>query len=92
MSFKTIRAKEEFERAGAYYVRIQAMAKKYGITLREEFDENDGAKCHYIVAFGTVIFVKFLSESNAVFFSHSLYAHIVCACAFKFFFGSDCLE
>ena len=49
MSFKTIRAKEEFERAGAYYVRIQAMAKKYGITLREEFDENDGAKCHYIV-------------------------------------------
>lgn len=49
MSFHVIRAKEEYERAGAYYVRIQAMAKQYGITLREEFDDIDGAGCHYIV-------------------------------------------
>ena len=48
MAFQIIRAQEEYERAGAYYVRIQAMAKQYGITLREEFDDIDGAGCHYI--------------------------------------------
>ncbi len=49
MQLQIIRATEEFERAGAYYVRIQAMARQYGITLREEFDATDGANCNYIV-------------------------------------------
>lgn len=49
MDLHIIRAEEEYERAGAYYVRIQAMARQYGISLREEFDENDGLGCHYIV-------------------------------------------
>ena len=46
---KIIRATEEWQRAGAYYVRIQAMAKKHGISLREEFDEHDGPATKYIV-------------------------------------------
>ena len=44
-----IRATEEYQRAGAYYVRIQAMAKKHHITLRQEFDEHDGSDTKYIV-------------------------------------------
>ena len=35
---KTVRATETWQQAGAYYVRIQAMAKQYQITLQEEFD------------------------------------------------------
>ena len=45
-----IHADQEHLRAGAYYVRIQAMAKAYHITLREEFDEKDGPDCHYLLA------------------------------------------
>ena len=45
-----IRAAETWQRAGAYYVRIQAMAKKHHITLRAEFDDRDGAEdTRYIV-------------------------------------------
>lgn len=44
-----IRAEEEWQRAGAYYVRIQAMAKKYHIKLNEEFDEHDNSETKYIV-------------------------------------------
>ena len=44
-----IRATEEFQLAGAYYVRIQAMARQHHIPLREEFDEVDGPGCRYIV-------------------------------------------
>lgn len=44
-----IRATETWQQAGAYYVRIQAMAKEYHITLREEFDEHDGPDTKYIV-------------------------------------------
>ncbi len=42
MDLTVIRATETWQQAGAYYVRIQAMAKKHGITLRAEFDEHDG--------------------------------------------------
>lgn len=45
-----IRATEEYQRAGAYYVRIQAMAKKHHIPLEREFDEHDGADTRYILA------------------------------------------
>ena len=47
--FKIIRATETWQQAGAYYVRIQAMAKKHHITLRQEFDEHDGPETKYIV-------------------------------------------
>ena len=44
-----IRATETWQQAGAYYVRIQAMAKKHHITLRAEFDEHDQPETKYIV-------------------------------------------
>ncbi len=46
---KMIRATETWQQAGAYYVRIQAMAKKHHISLRREFDEHDGPDTKYIV-------------------------------------------
>lgn len=46
---KIIRATETWQQAGAYYVRIQGMAKQHHITLREEFDEHDGPGTQYIV-------------------------------------------
>lgn len=48
-SFALIRATETWQQAGAYYVRIQAMAKKHHIALRQEFDEHDAPKTKYIV-------------------------------------------
>lgn len=44
-----LRATETWQQAGAYYVRIQAMARQYHITLREEFDAHDGPDTKYIV-------------------------------------------
>ncbi len=44
-----LRATETWQQAGAFYVRIQAMAKKHHITLRQEFDEHDGPNTRYIV-------------------------------------------
>jgi len=44
-----IRAVDTWQQAGAYYVRIQAMAKKHHITLRQEFDEHDTPETKYIV-------------------------------------------
>ena len=49
MNIKVMRATETWQQAGAYYVRIQAMAKQYHITLREEFDEHDTPDTKYIV-------------------------------------------
>ncbi len=46
---EVIRATEEYQRAGAYYVRIQAMARQHHIPLQEEFDAIDGPDCRYIV-------------------------------------------
>ena len=46
---KILRATKVWQQAGAYYVRIQAMAKKHHITLRQEFDEHDGPGTKYIV-------------------------------------------
>ena len=47
--FSILRATETWQQAGAYYVRIQAMAKKHHIPLRQEFDEHDGPGTRYIV-------------------------------------------
>ncbi len=44
-----IRANTLAERAGAYYVRIQAMARKHKIPLNLEFDEHDDETTKYIV-------------------------------------------
>ena len=44
-----LRASETWQQAGAYYVRIQAMAKKHHITLQQEFDEHDTPDTKYIV-------------------------------------------
>ena len=49
MDLKVIRAAETWQQAGAYYVRIQAMARKHHITLRQEFDGHDTPKTQYIV-------------------------------------------
>ena len=45
-----IRATKTAQQAGAYYVRIQAMARKHQIPLDEEFDEHDTPETKYIVA------------------------------------------
>ena len=44
-----IRATKTAEQAGAYYVRIQAMARKHQISLYAEFDEHDMPETKYIV-------------------------------------------
>ena len=49
MSIEVIRATETWQQAGAYYVRIQGMAKQHNITLRREFDEHDTPDTKYIV-------------------------------------------
>lgn len=46
---KVIRSTTLAERAGVYYVRIQAMAVKHHISLYEEFDEHDTPDTKYIV-------------------------------------------
>lgn len=46
---QVIRAMETWQQAGAYYVRIQGMARQYGISLRREFDEHDTPDTQYIV-------------------------------------------
>ena len=45
-----LRATTTAGRAGAYYVRIQAMARKHQIPLDVEFDEHDTPATKYIVA------------------------------------------
>ena len=46
---EVIRADAEWQRAGAYSVRIQGMNRQHHISLREEFDEHDGEGTKYIV-------------------------------------------
>lgn len=48
-SLAILRAEKTWQQAGAYYVRIQAMAKKHHITLRQEFDDHDAPETKYIV-------------------------------------------
>ena len=45
-----LRATTTAGRAGAYYVRIQAMARKHQLPLDVEFDEHDTPDTKYIVA------------------------------------------
>ncbi len=49
MNIQAIRATQTWQQAGAYYVRIQGMARQHDITLRREFDEYDTPNTKYIV-------------------------------------------
>lgn len=49
MKYEVIHAEEEWQRAGAYSVRIQGMNRQHHISLREEFDEHDTDGTRYIV-------------------------------------------
>ena len=49
MNIEVIRAEQTWQQAGAYYVRIQGMARQHGIPLRREFDEHDAPDTKYIV-------------------------------------------
>ena len=49
MAYEIIRADKQWQRAGAYSVRIQGMNRQHHISLREEFDEHDNDKARYIV-------------------------------------------
>lgn len=49
MDLKVLRAEYEWQRAGAYSVRIQGMNREHHISLRDEFDEHDGDATKYIV-------------------------------------------
>lgn len=46
---EVMRAEDEWQRAGAYSVRIQGMNRQYHISLRDEFDEHDREGTKYIV-------------------------------------------
>ena len=46
---EVLRATEEWQRAGAYSVRIEGMNRQHHISLREEFDEHDCDGTKYIV-------------------------------------------
>ena len=48
-AIEVLRAEAEWQRAGAYSVRIQGMNRQHHIPLREEFDEHDGDGTRYIV-------------------------------------------
>ena len=47
--YEVMRAEAEWQRAGAYSVRIQGMNRQHHITLRDEFDEHDTEGTRYIV-------------------------------------------
>ncbi len=67
---EVIRAEAEWQRAGAYSVRIQGMNRQHHISLREEFDEHDCDGTRYIVLLddgypiATCRFYNELSKSN----------------------------
>lgn len=47
--YEVMRATEEWQRAGAYSVRIEGMNRQHHIALRDEFDEHDCDGTDYIV-------------------------------------------
>lgn len=69
---EVLRAEAEWQRAGAYSVRIQGMNKQHHISLREEFDEHDCDGTRYIVLLddgypiGTCRFYEAETNSDAV--------------------------
>ena len=62
-----MRATEEWQRAGAYSVRIEGMNRQHHISLREEFDEHDCDGTKYIVMLDDgypVATCRFYEEDN----------------------------
>lgn len=49
MEYTVLRATEEWQRAASYFVRINAMNRKYHIPLRDEFDEHDNDSSKYVI-------------------------------------------
>ena len=49
MEYTVLRATEEWQRAASYFVRINAMNRKYHISLRDEFDEHDNDSSKYVI-------------------------------------------
>lgn len=47
--YEVLRAEAEWQRAGAYSIRVQGMNRQHHIPLREEFDEHDCEGTRYIV-------------------------------------------
>ena len=47
--YEVLRATEEWQRSGSYFVRIYGMNKAHNISLREEFDEHDTDGTKYII-------------------------------------------
>lgn len=48
---QVIRALETWQRAAAYYVRIEGMVKEFNISVNGEIDEHDTPETKYVVAF-----------------------------------------
>lgn len=48
-NLEVLRATEEWQRAGAYSVRIEGMNRQHHISLRDEFDDHDCDGTNYIV-------------------------------------------
>lgn len=46
---EVVRATENYQKAGAYHVRIEGMGRQHHISLRNEFDEHDFDESVYIV-------------------------------------------
>ena len=53
--FEVLRADEEWQRAGAYSVRIQGMNRQHHISLREEFDDKDGGGTRRRIGFESLV-------------------------------------
>ncbi|MBP5446392.1 MAG: GNAT family N-acetyltransferase [Acholeplasmatales bacterium] len=49
MDYTVLRATEEWQRAASYFVRINAMNRKYHIPLRDEFDCHDNDSSKYVI-------------------------------------------
>ena len=49
LKLEIMRAEAEWQRAGAYSVRIQGMNRQHHISLRDEFDQHDADGTRYIV-------------------------------------------
>lgn len=52
---EVIRVSTEPQRAGAYYVRIRAMAAKHHISLEEEIDEHDWTDARHILILDDIL-------------------------------------
>ena len=49
MEYTVLRATEEWQRAASYFVRINAMNRRYHIPLRDEFDDHDNDSSKYVI-------------------------------------------